>query len=309
MISNRSEIQPADVAAHYDELDHFYREIWGEHVHHGLWQSKSETVDEATGRLIAVVADKARLKPGDHVCDVGCGYGGTARALAVDYGARVTGLTVSQAQHAHALDLDPAATNPTYLLCDWLDNGLESSAFDVVIAIESSEHMTDLGAFFAEVSRVLKPGGRFVVCAWLTRERPRRWERRFLLEPICREGRLRGMGSALEYQQLAQAVGLTPVDFQDVSQQVKKTWPICVRRAVAGLLRDPSYRRFLLRGKSSNKIFGLTLLRIWLAYELGSMRYGILTALKAQGDPAGDHDSQALKRVSTTSTLTGPASV
>ena len=28
----------ASVADHYDELDDFYREIWGEHVHHGLWR-------------------------------------------------------------------------------------------------------------------------------------------------------------------------------------------------------------------------------------------------------------------------------
>jgi tocopherol O-methyltransferase len=194
----------------------------------------------------------------------------------------VTGLTVSLAQHAHALALDPAATNPTYLLRDWLDNRLEPSSFDVVIAIESSEHMTDLGAFFDEVARVLRPGGRFVVCAWLSREQPRGWEKRLLLEPICREGRLRGMGSASEYEQLTMAAGLTPVAFQDLSEQVKKTWPMCVRRALAGLIREPSYRRFLLRGNSSNKIFGLTLLRIWLAYELGSMRYGILTALKPQ---------------------------
>jgi cyclopropane fatty-acyl-phospholipid synthase-like methyltransferase len=285
VITNRSLIQPADVAAHYDELDSFYREIWGEHIHHGLWESGRETVDDATRRLISVIAEQAQLKPGDRVCDVGCGYGGTSRALVNEYGAVVTGLTVSRAQHAHALALNPAATNPTYVLRDWLENGLEPASFDVVIAIESSEHMTDLQAFFTEVARVLKPGGRFVVCAWLTGENPGRWERRLLLEPICREGRLRGMGSASEYQQLALAAGLTPVAFQDVSKQVKRTWPICARRALIGLIRKPSYRRFLLRGKSSNKIFALTLFRIWLAYELKSMRYGILTALKPRVEP------------------------
>jgi tocopherol O-methyltransferase len=178
------------------------------------------------------------------------------------------------------LSLDPETTNPTYLLRDWLANRLEPASFDAVIAIESSEHMADLEAFFAEAARVLKPGGRFVICAWLSREPPRLWERRFLLEPICREGRLRGMGSASEYHQLAQAAGLVPVCCQDVSRQVKRTWPICAGRVVRGLFREPAYRQFVLRSRSSNKIFALTLLRIWLAYELGCMRYGILTALK-----------------------------
>ena len=210
---------------------------------------------------------------------MGCGYGGTARVLAREHAARVTALTISKAQYDHALAVDPGADNPTYLLRDWLENGLADDTFDVVIAIESSEHMPDLEAFFAEVPRVLRPGGRFVVCAWLVRERPGRWERRWLLDPICREGRLRGMETVAEYHRLARDAGLIPDDFRDVSRQVKRTWPICARRVSAALLRDPDYRRFLFDG-GPNRIFALTLARIWLAYELGTMRYGILTAVK-----------------------------
>ena len=269
-----------DVAAHYDDLDRFYREIWGEHVHHGLWESRQATPEEATRRLISVVADEARIKAGDHVCDVGCGYGGTARALARERGAKVTALTISKAQHAYALTIDPEADNPTYLLRDWLENDLPSEAFDAVVAIESSEHMPDLAAFYAQAQRGLRPGGRLVICAWLTREQPRDWERRWLIGPICREGRLRGMESAAEHERLAREVGLVPLAFQDVSRKVKKTWPICARRAIVSMIREPAYRRFFLREGGPNRIFALTLLRIWTAYELGAMRYGILTALK-----------------------------
>ena len=294
MIQPQLPFQAGEVAAHYDDLDRFYREIWGEHVHHGLWQSRRETAEQAIHGLITEVAAQACVRAGDRICDVGCGYGGTSRILARDYGARVTGLTVSAAQHQHAMSLDPEAANPSYLLRDWLANDLEPASFDAVVAIESSEHMADLEIFFTETARVLKPGGRFVVCAWLSRETPSDWERRFLLEPICREGCLRGMGSASEYQRLAQAAGLVPICFQDVSRKVKRTWPICAGRVVRGLLREPSYRRFLLHGQSSNRVFALTLLRIWLAYELGSMRYGILTALKPTHDslPVGNGQKQ-----------------
>ena len=168
MIQPRPPFLAGEVAAHYDDLDRFYREIWGEHVHHGLWRSRQETTEEATYGLIAEVAAQARVRAGDRVCDVGCGYGGTSRILARDYGAKVTGLTVSTAQHEHAMSLDPEAVNPSYLLRDWLANDLEPASFDAVLAIESSEHMADLKEFFNESARVLKPGGRFVVCAWLS---------------------------------------------------------------------------------------------------------------------------------------------
>ncbi len=279
----QASVSPDLVAGHYDSLDRFYREIWGEHVHHGLWESRRDSTERATRRLIDLVASEADLRPGDLVCDVGCGYGGTSRVLAADYDAEVTGLTVSPAQHAYAEAADPGAANPSYLLRDWLQNDLDSGSFDAVIAIESTEHMADLGEFFAEAARVLRPGGRLVICAWLTRGHPNRWERRHLIGPICREGRMRGMGTVEDYHRLARDSGLEITRSQDLSGRVKRTWPICAGRVAGALVRDPSYRRFLFDRENDHKVFALTLFRIWLAYELGTMRYGILTAEKRRG--------------------------
>ena len=78
MIMSGLPLQTVEVAAHYDELDSFYREIWGEHVHHGFWHSDAETAEEATHHLITEVAAQAQVQPEDRICDVGCGYGGTA---------------------------------------------------------------------------------------------------------------------------------------------------------------------------------------------------------------------------------------
>ena len=52
MICSSSPVSTEDVADHYDELDPFYREIWGEHVHHGLWESGKETIEEAVVNLV-----------------------------------------------------------------------------------------------------------------------------------------------------------------------------------------------------------------------------------------------------------------
>jgi tocopherol O-methyltransferase len=286
MIHIRERFRVDEVAAHYDELDPYYREIWGEHIHHGLWLSRRDPPNVAARQLVAEVATLAHLRPGDHVCDVGCGYGATARMLAKDYGVTVSAVTVSRVQYQYALNVEPELSNPTYLLRDWLDSGLDAASFDAVIAIESSEHMRDLTAFFSEVARVLKPGGRFVVCAWLSRETPYSWERHLLLKPICREGRLHGIGSASEYHHHCSTAGLVPVCFKDVSKQVKRTWPICTGRIIRRFFQQRAYREFLFHGQSSNKLFVLTLFRIWLAYELGCMRYGILSAVKPSIDRA-----------------------
>src|SRR5207247_162403 len=116
MIHPRRPVGRAAVADHYDDLDTFYREVWGEHVHHGLWRTGREDSEVAVRQLVEHLAGRVGIRPGDAVVDVGCGYGATARLLAKQFGATVTGLTVSAAQHAHAVGVEPGAANPTYLL-------------------------------------------------------------------------------------------------------------------------------------------------------------------------------------------------
>lgn len=274
-----SDLDPADVAAHYDDLDRFYREMWGEHVHHGVFDRRGMSTEEATRKLISLVADAAGIRPGENrsVCDIGCGYGGTSRVLAGEYGADVTGLTVSSAQYRHALSRTPGQANPRYLLQDWLKNELPSESFDAALSIESSEHMPDLNVFFEQAARVLKPGGRLVICSWLTRDTLRPWEVRHLIEPICTEGRMRGMETVGVYEAAGREVGLELTSHVDLSRKVKSTWPICVGRGIKRLLLDRSYRTFVLGHANTNRVFALTLFRIWLAYETGAMKYGLLT--------------------------------
>ena len=95
MIASSHTIDSSDVADHYDELDQFYREIWGEHIHHGLWLAGSESSALAVVQLVQLVAEKARIGIGSHVCDIGCGYGAAARLLVRQMGAKVTAITVS----------------------------------------------------------------------------------------------------------------------------------------------------------------------------------------------------------------------
>src|SRR3954468_19248407 len=82
MIVPREQVSPGAVGTHYDALDRWYREIWGEHVHHGLWLQRRDPPDVAARRLADHVADLAGVGQGDRVADAGCGYGGTSRRLA-----------------------------------------------------------------------------------------------------------------------------------------------------------------------------------------------------------------------------------
>jgi tocopherol O-methyltransferase len=267
----------ADVARHYDELDIPYRRIWGEHVHHGYWRTGRESPAEAAEALVRLVADRLNLQPGQRVVDIGCGYGATAGWLVEHKGVEVSGFTLSEAQAA----VGRARPGFTCRVCDWLDNGLADAAFDRAYAIESSEHMVDKARFFAEAHRVLKPGGRFVVCAWLEGQSATPWQVRHLLEPICREGRLPSMGSRADYEALAKEAGFRLLGYDDISREVRRTWTICLRRLAGHFITDAEIRRLALSRATQNREFILSLPRLILALRSGAMRYGVFVWEKA----------------------------
>lgn len=276
MIVPTRSVATSDVADHYDELDVFYREVWGEHVHHGLWRTGREPSALAAEQLVEHVAAALGVQRGDRIVDIGAGYGATARLLAERFGADVTALTVSRAQFDFASHRPAAGVR--YLLRDWLHNGLPDACADAALAIESTEHMDDKAGVFREARRVVRPDGRLAVCAWIARDGPRDWEVRHLLEPICREGRLTGMGTELEYRSLLEHAGFDVERVEELSHAVKATWPRCARGVAVRLLRDARYRRFLFSRASRNRVFVLTLLRIWAAYETGALRYLLFVA-------------------------------
>jgi tocopherol O-methyltransferase len=265
------------VAAHYDELDSYYREIWGEHVHHGYWATGRESPETAAEALINLLATRLDLMPGLQVCDIGCGYGATAQHLAGRHNLHVTGVTVSGAQAKRARTRRAAAGSLSIHHMDWLANGLAANCFDRAYAIESSEHMPDKQRFFDEAFRTLKPGGLFAVCAWLACDNPCSWQLRHLLEPICREGRLPSMGNEADYCALAQKAGFDLVNIEDLSDRVSRTWSICVRRLTTRLITQPRYIKFLIDSAESNRGFAMTLFRLLVAYRTRSIRYCLLT--------------------------------
>jgi ubiquinone/menaquinone biosynthesis C-methylase UbiE len=104
------------------------------------------------------------LSPEDHVLDVGCGIGGTARYLASTCGCRVTGL-----------DLTPEFVEAGRVLCAWVGLGervdltqgsalampFEPARFDAVVMLHVGMNIADKAGLFAEVGRVLRPGATF----------------------------------------------------------------------------------------------------------------------------------------------------
>ena len=124
-----------------------------ESMHIGGWQA-TEHVVEHLG-----VARGAR------VLDVGCGIGGTARTLAVQRGAAVTGIDLTPAFVAAAADLSQRAgvEGIEFIEANATNLPFEDASFDAATMLHVGMNVADKAALFREVARVLRSGGGFAV--------------------------------------------------------------------------------------------------------------------------------------------------
>jgi cyclopropane-fatty-acyl-phospholipid synthase len=91
---------------HYDLGNEFFAEMLGRTMMYSCaYWPQAETLDDAQDAKLALICEKLGIGPGDHVLDLGCGWGGFARWAAERAGARVTGVTVSAPQAAFARTL------------------------------------------------------------------------------------------------------------------------------------------------------------------------------------------------------------
>lgn len=120
------------------------------------------------GRLeTEYVLAKVQVGRDDHVLDVGCGIGGTARYLAATTGCRVTGidLTPEYIEIAKLLaDKTGFGDRVEYRTASALDMPFDRAAFDAAITFHVAMNIKDRPALYSEIARVLKPGA--VLCIY-----------------------------------------------------------------------------------------------------------------------------------------------
>ena len=156
-----------NIFAHYDLGNSFYDQWLDQSMTYSsaLFEGRAQETRDLTAAQTAKYAKLAELvdlKPGQHVLEIGCGWGGFAQYAAETIGARVTGVTISQAQHDYAVERMKRlglSDKVDIVMMDYRDI---DGQFDAVVSIEMFEAVgeTYWGTYFTKLHDVLKKGGK-----------------------------------------------------------------------------------------------------------------------------------------------------
>ncbi|MCX8508055.1 MAG: cyclopropane-fatty-acyl-phospholipid synthase, partial [Rhodobacteraceae bacterium] len=151
-----------NIAYHYDLGNEFYR-LWLDETmtySSALFASGQESLEVAQRAKYAAMVDRIGAQPGDHVLEIGCGWGGFAEYAAGTRGLKVTGLTISQAQHDFAVGRMARAGLSDRVEIRLQDYRDERGQYDGIASIEMFEAVGEKywPTYFNTVRDRLKPG-------------------------------------------------------------------------------------------------------------------------------------------------------
>lgn len=153
-----------NISYHYDLGNDFYS-LWLDETmtySSALFETGQESLEKAQTAKYASLVDEMGAKPGDHILEIGCGWGGFAEYAAKERDLKVTGLTISQEQLKYAtqrIEKAGLSNKVTFRLLDYRD---ERGQYDGIVSIEMFEAVGQKywPVYFQTVRDRLKPGAR-----------------------------------------------------------------------------------------------------------------------------------------------------
>jgi len=160
--SNTKRQAKKNISYHYDLGNDFYK-LWLDDTmtySSALFSTGQESLEAAQTAKYARMVDEIGAAPGEHVLEIGCGWGGFAEYAAKERGLRVTGLTISREQLAFAEDRIAKAGLSDLVEFKLQDYRDEVGLYDGIASIEMFEAVGEKywPAYFDTVRERLKPG-------------------------------------------------------------------------------------------------------------------------------------------------------
>ena len=269
---------------HYDVSNAFYGWVLGPSMTYtcACYPNPDASLEDAQENKYRLVFEKLRLKPGDRLLDVGCGWGGMVR-YAARRGVKATGVTLSREQTSWAQNAIAEAGLSDLAEVRFGDyRDITEGGFDAVSTIGLLEHIgvRNYSSYFGFLQERLRPGGLLLNhCITRCDNQTEPSTRGFIDRYVFPDGELTGSGRIITE---AQDVGLEVVH----DENLRLHYALTLRDWCANLVEhwDEAVAEV---GLPAAKIWGLYMAGSRLAFETGGIQLHHVLAVKPD-DRGGD---------------------
>ena len=271
------------VRHHYDVSNAFYRMVLGPTMVYSCayFSSPNDTLEVAQTRKLETICRKLRLRAGDRLLDIGCGWGTLVLHAAREHGARAVGVTLSQPQAELARERIRAAglsDRCEIRVADYRE--VDDGPYDKVSSVGMYEHVgrAQLGEYAGRVTRLLREGGLFLNHG-IVRAQPRLWDKHsFIARYVFPDGELHPVGAVVDAMEQA---GLEVRD----DEALREHYALTLRRWVANLAanRDAAIAE---AGTERERVWRLYMTGSAVAFEAGDISVHQVLAAK----PGAPHE-------------------
>ena len=250
LVSGRVRSDRRMIASHYDLDSEFFLSFMDSRHRcytHGIFERDDEKLEDAMTRKMDLAIEDVGARPGDHVLEVGGGWGAFAEHAA-RRGIRVTTLTISAESERFLDDLVRREDLPVSVVRQHVFEYAPGRRFDAIVNMGVTEHLPDYPATLRAYGRLLEPGGRVYLDAVAARAKHR-------VSTFMSRYVYPGHSSPLVLHSYLAAVARTPFELVSVHEDrhnyylTCKAWGERLDAARAEVTRrwgEPLYRRFRL---------------------------------------------------------------